>query len=239
MKMFILNSLNKLGLVVRAYSPKNHKKAMLQYVLDAFNIDCVLDVGANTGQYGMELLEMNYRGHILSFEPLSNAYSQLNDRSSSHTKWEAVNAALGSEEGESEIHVSENLVSSSLLEIEEQHIEAAPTSRLIDKEVIQVLPAAQFIGKFEEKNILLKIDTQGFEMEVLKGAGDSLNKVVALELELSFQELYKGGPKAWDVMKYLDDKGFELYNLFEEFTDSRHKLLQSNAFFINKNLLNS
>jgi hypothetical protein len=81
--------------------------------------------------------------------------------------------------------------------------------------------------------ILLKVDTQGYEMEVLKGAGGLLGRTVALQLELSLVPLYEGAPTIAQMISFAADNGFELFNLIPGFRDKRSgRLLQADGFFV-------
>jgi hypothetical protein len=68
-------------------------------LFDSFGINVVLDVGANVGLYAKDLRGARYKGRIVSFEPLSSAYSHLLKNKKADASWEAFNMALGDKEG--------------------------------------------------------------------------------------------------------------------------------------------
>src|SRR5690242_19513073 len=97
--------------------------------LRVHDINLVLDVGANTGQFGQNLRALGYTGHIVSFEPLSGAHRVLVKTASRDKKWSVPQkVAIGGHSGTVEIHVSANSVSSSVLAMLDAHVAAAPES---------------------------------------------------------------------------------------------------------------
>ena len=177
------------------------------------NFDLILDVGANRGQYVSELRKnLGYQGHIVSFEPLSEARKIIKEKCVKDDRWQVVECALGSESGTSTIHVAGNLASSSLLEMLPRHTDAAPTSAMVSTETIEVKRLDEIFDEWVpqgSKRILMKIDTQGFELEVLKGAKGVIDQVDALQLELNATSLYKDAPFAEVVMAHVRELGFE------------------------------
>ena len=120
------------------------------------------------------------------------------------------------------------------------HLEAAPQSKYVkqqtvpverlDELALQMLPS---LGR-----LLIKVDTQGYEMEVLKGAEGLLQRTAAIQLELSLVPLYEGAPKFVDMIAYVESKGFELFSLVSGFSDRRiGRLLQVDGFFVRPELI--
>lgn len=176
-------------------------------------IDLIFDIGANEGQFGEMIYKLGYKGKMVSFEPLEDAYKKLVKKTKKFHNWVAAErCAVGDMDGEIEINVSGNSLSSSILEMNEIHSSNAPNSAYIRKEktkIIKLDTAAQKYIK-DEKNILLKIDTQGAEEKVLKGAVQFLNNVKGLIVEMSLVELYNGQALFPDIWKMLKAHNFEL-----------------------------
>src|SRR5688572_19841693 len=103
-------------------------------IIQENSITLVLDVGANRGTYGLEIRRSGYTGRLVSFEPISSVFSQLKACSSSDAAWECRQTALGSEDGKSEIHISQNFASSSLLPITDVTVSAAPYAAYVKTE---------------------------------------------------------------------------------------------------------
>ena len=134
--MSILNkikkSLWKYNLNIDRFSITKNYLYRRQKILKHFNIDLVIDVGANVGQYALELRDLNYEGNIVSFEPLKEEFKILEKKASKDSMWKTFNYALGSRNGIEKINISENSYSSSILELLPDHIENAPQSKFKD-----------------------------------------------------------------------------------------------------------
>jgi FkbM family methyltransferase len=199
------------------------------------NISVVFDVGANEGQYAHELFEAGYGGSVVSFEPLSDAFSSLKNRAQAIPNWKVVNVALGENEDFSLINVSGNSQSSSLLFMLGRHEESCPESKCYRQEKIRVERLSSYWTQHCENDdsVWLKIDVQGFELSVLKGAGDFLKKAAAIELELSLVPLYKGQPLMGEMIKFLNENGFSLVAVQEIFSDPEtRETLQMDGIFL-------
>jgi FkbM family methyltransferase len=205
-----------------------------------FDIDTVLDVGANVGQYGAGLRASGYRGRIVSFEPLSDAYARLARRCAHDPQWTASRAAVGAEAGELEINISANSYSSSLLPMTSAHTGAAPGSEYVGTERVPVTTLADVLPAHDvdPARSWLKIDTQGYEAPVLDGAGPRLGGFAAVQLELSFVPLYAGQALFDDLVARLTGAGFTLFGLEAGFSDPRTgRTLQCDGVFVRSDLV--
>lgn len=228
------------GLELHRYIPARSAAAQLQAMLIFHKVDLILDVGANVGQFGLELRKhIGYRGRIVSFEPTAAAYNALLENADSDAKWFVEErCAIGATEGFIEINVSENSVSSSALPMLQSHINAAPNSGYISVERVPLCPLDSLSPKWlaAAETTLLKIDTQGFESEVLKGATETLNNVRGIQLELSLVPLYEGQKLMADLIEEIGEMGFELWGMYPAFCDEKSgRLLQVDAIFFRPN----
>jgi hypothetical protein len=144
---------------------------------------------------------------------------------------------MGSSIGEIVINIAGNSVSSSVLPMLDSHISAAPISGYVGQESVplftldSVLP--DILGKF--KNPFLKIDTQGFEGEVLNGAKNVLSHIRGVQLELSLVTLYEGQHLWQEMISRLNNEGFVLWTILPGFTDPKNgKTLQVDGVFFRK-----
>lgn len=196
-------------------------------------IDLVIDIGANIGQYGVSLRKSGYSGRICSFEPLPEAHSALQLIASRDPGWLVhQRCALGAKPGEALIHVSGNSYSSSLLPMTATHVQAAPDSAYVGSVLTPVHTIDELAGMVlpDAKRIFLKIDTQGYELEVLRGGRSTLKQVRVVQLELSLCSLYEGQPLYREVLDFLEDEGFEPWVFLPGFEDkSSHRMLQIEA----------
>ena len=166
---------------------------------------------------------------------MKKEFNILNDRCSSYPNWSAENIALGDFNGNSSINISENSVSSSLLDILPDHTSSAPASKFIEKEDIRVVTLDQFftVQNIKSSSIFLKLDVQGFEMEVLKGAQANFDKIKMLHVELTLDELYKNGALFDDIYTYLRSVGFKLVGVEPGFSRvDTGELLQMDGLFV-------
>jgi FkbM family methyltransferase len=202
---------------------------MLVKILHDSDVDLVIDVGANIGQYALSIFNSRYQGRVLSFEPQSEAYSLLCSNLSSWPRWSAApRCALGSIPGKQSLNISTNSVSSSLLDMESKHLHAAPSSAYASTEIVDVirLDDVDFIAQ----RPFLKIDAQGYEGHILDGAGDTLVKAFGVQIEISLTELYSGQPSYLEILNRLDKLGFRIWDIKLGFRDKiSRRLLQADV----------
>src|SRR3954452_3850083 len=213
--------------------------ARVAAMLDHFGLDTVLDVGANIGQYASALRASGYRRRIVSCEPLSDAYEHLQRRSAGDAGWTPLRTAVGAEPGTLTINVSANSYSSSLLPMTRAHSDAAPGSEFVRTESVPVTTVAELIGErdIDPARTLLKVDTQGYEPQVLDGAGELLNQFAAVALELSFVPLYEGQQLFDELVERMRGAGYVLYGLEAGFSDPRTgRMLQCDGLFVRPQL---
>ncbi|SHO64485.1 FkbM family methyltransferase [Algoriphagus zhangzhouensis] len=236
--MIITNTLQKIlkkfGLKIGKF-PEPDKKRRLK-IMRNFQINKVLDVGANTGSYGKELREMGYEGEIISFEPTDLAYSFLEKKCAKDSKWNCIQLALGDIDRTAHINISLNSKSSSLLEILPLSIENAPDSKFVGKEKVQVKALDQMQDELLSPgdHLMLKIDTQGYEKNILEGGRAILEKVKVVQLELSFEPLYRNEPTFFEMISYMEELGFEIFSLETDLSFSNPKngkMLQVDCIF--------
>jgi FkbM family methyltransferase len=170
-------------------------EAQLAAVLARFEISCVLDVGANVGQYALMLRERGFGGRIVSFEPVADAHAALVKRAAADPRWQiAPRMAIGDRDGEVELEVSAESDMSSILPQSELLRRISPSSAVLRRERVSMvrLESAARPYLLPEDRIFLKIDTQGFEPQVLAGAGSLMARLCGLQLEMSLVRCYEG-----------------------------------------------
>ncbi len=208
-------------------------------LFNRLNFDLVLDVGAHEGGFVNEIRSIGYKREIFSFEPVIESFEILSKKSLSDNSWRVFNYALGETEDKLEINISNNFVSSSILSANENHIKAAPDSISLTKQIVDIKTVDRIFSELElgnYKSMLLKIDTQGFEQQVLNGAMENLNKFKAIKLELSNIHLYKDSFYFYEISEWLYQRGFNLVSIENGFYDKNNfELLQFDGLFLNKN----
>ena len=212
----------------------------LREVLRRLDIDCVLDIGANVGQYH-DLLrnKVFYDGMIVSFEPVARHVETLRERSRDDHNWHIEGYALGSHDGTLPLNVMVSDQFSSFLEPNPEAVrEFADLNKPCHSETVNVrtldvvLPVLQRQLGFHRP--YLKIDTQGFDVEVLRGASQTLPSIKALQTEASVIGIYKGMPRYMETIRYLDERGFDITGLYPVSRDRALRLVEFDCVMINR-----
>ena len=222
LKQQIKKHLHSVGIEAHRYHPTASPLARLMAALREFNIDLVIDIGANDGQFARELRVGGYTRRIVSFEPLTSAHARLLESSKHDSDWQVHSrCALGDRLGEIELNIAGNSVSSSILPMLSTHSSAAPGSAYLGHESaplttvdVAVLPYFEYA-----QAPLLKIDTQGYEWPVLDGAAATLPKVRGVLMELSLVPLYEVQHFWRECIDRLQAEGFVLWALEPVFID--------------------
>lgn len=227
--------LRKTGIDIVRYEPNKYPMLRRKMIMDHHTIDHVLDVGANYGQYGMQLRNIGYQGKIDSFEPIHREYEKLRKRCEPDSQWTAHQMALGAEEMEAEINISDEYSQvSSLQPMLESSVERRSFWRHTSTETIQVKTLDSFFGAITSGSarIMLKIDTQGYEKNVLDGAMKSLPAVQLLQLEMSLVPLYENELLFSDMLELLESCGFHLVSIEPGMQDEKTgQLFQVDGIF--------
>lgn len=232
-KAFVRNRLRSAGWDLKRYDPHSSDAWRLVRQLGFHQIDVVLDVGANTGQFAGSLRNAGFKGRIVSFEPSTAAHAALLRQAQGDPNWViAPRTAIGDHDGTIRLNLAGNSVSSSVLPMLPLHGKAAPESQYIGSEsvVLRTLDSlsAEFVHKSER--IFLKIDVQGFESKVLQGAAQFLPMVSGLQLEMSLVPLYQGELLYHPMLHQIQALGFELWSVVPGFFDPEScRLLQFDA----------
>jgi FkbM family methyltransferase len=217
------NMLRSIGLEVSFANTAVTEQNILRPLFQRREFTFVLDVGANAGQYGLLVRSCGHRGPIISFEPLTAPHEKLVACAASDPLWTvAERAALGARAGRATMNVAGNSVSSSLLSMNARHLDAAPHSAFVGTETIDVVALDDCIERYvaARKRGFMKIDTQGYEMEVLRGAHRSLSeKIDVVQTELSLVELYAGQPLMLEVCNFLKQYNFNLRHIIPGLKD--------------------
>lgn len=193
-----------------------HSYRLICSLLKDKNIELVLDVGANKGQYAEGLFSSGYKGHILSFDPLLECHETLVEKSKQNPNWSiAERMALGDSEGELLLNVSANLESSSLLTVTKYHEEIAPLAATVRQEKVKVRTLDSMASDLNlAQKTLLKLDVQGYEYQVLLGADQLLKDISGIQLEMALTKSYEN-EKDFDFLhQYVSGLGFHPYQFF-------------------------
>jgi FkbM family methyltransferase len=227
-----MNNLQKFKITLKKYFPgiiypilgrKNSYLYDRSKILEHLKIDTLFDIGANIGQYGHTIRHFNFNGKIVSFEPMKNAFENLKSLSENDSNWLVRNYGLGDSDTELTINISENSVSSSLLEDKPKLGEMVPATRYIAKEKVVIKRLDSIIDEFcdADSKLFVKIDAQGFEPKILDGCKGCMDRILGFQLELPFIELYKGEKTFFEMTNLMDTFGFKLIALEPGWNDPK------------------
>jgi FkbM family methyltransferase len=188
--------------------------------LQRFEIDTVIDVGANAGQYGEWLRTLGYKGRIFSVEPNPAAFDRLKARAAQDQAWSCYQFGAGERDERVTLGISELDCFSSLLK-PTSYLEALDARASVQTECEVQVRRLDDLLEDEElgTKILIKVDTQGYEKAVLAGASRLLVRAIGVQLELSLTPLYVGQPPFEEMIGLVRRAGFSPYALWEVGTD--------------------
>lgn len=209
----------------------------LKSIFNRYEIDCVMDVGGNKGQYHDFLRdEVGFEGLIITFEPVAQYVQLLRERAKSDLNWRIFAHALGAIETTMEINVTSSPGLNSFLEPSTTHVEGFWDQVSIKKETVQIKPLdlifKELQTEFKFSKIYLKLDTQGFDLEVIKGGTQSLSEITALQSEASVKPIYQGMPNFNTTIKTCEDFGFELSGTFPVSLDDELRLIEFDCVMV-------
>ncbi len=194
------------------------------WVLRELNVNVVLDVGANRGQFAKRLRRDGYTGRIVSFEPIPHIADELEKAAAEDPDWRVLRYALGERDETVEINVSEGQGRlSSLLPASEF---GRSWSSRIDAGTPVSVAVRRLDGLFDEAlagvgepRVYLKLDTQGFDLQAFAGAGERAADIVGMQSELSVVPLYEGMPHLTEQLSTYEAAGFQLTGMFPVIID--------------------
>ncbi len=233
---YLLKSIaGKFGIGIHRLSPTTDPTFQIVKCLQKFDINIVLDIGANSGQFCRGLRSMGYDKTVVSFEPLIDAHAKLKKNALNDKNWKIhPRGAIGNFNGEISINVSKNSVSSSFLPMLEAHLSAAVESAYIKSELTPIRMLDEVASSYilKNSNLFIKVDTQGFEWQVLDGGAATFKRAHGILLELSLVKLYEGQRLWLEIISRLEEMGFALWGLQNGFTDPESgRTLQVDAIF--------
>ncbi|MFD4576202.1 FkbM family methyltransferase [Streptomyces sp. NPDC058417] len=186
-------------------------------MLDLYGVNVVLDVGANHGQYARRLRRAGYRGRIVSFEPTSAAFARLEEAAAGDPDWFTHRYGLGREETTAEIHTGWNTMNS-LLDASDYGRDRYSRFTTRDTEEIRVRRLDQVLDEalagLDDPRPFLKMDTQGYDLEVFAGAGKRIGEFAGMQSEVAVLRLYEGSPGMGEAVAAYEAAGFGITGMY-------------------------
>jgi FkbM family methyltransferase len=187
-------------------------------ILRELEINCVLDVGANVGQFGRRLRRGGYEGRIASFEPLAEFATKLRRRAQKDRRWRVHEYALGDEDTTAEINATPGSSLSSLLPASEfgkewsKKLETSVKQEIRIRRLDNVLD--EVLDGVSDPRVYLKLDTQGYDLLAFRGAGERLSDILAMQSEVSCLPIYEGMPELEEQLGAYRAAGFDLAGMY-------------------------
>jgi FkbM family methyltransferase len=218
-KRIVQRVLNRLGYqIMRLPAPHSHER-LIAALLPALRVNCVIDVGGHRGEFYRLLRRAGYQGRVVSFEPFGESFQHLRRITAGDPDWRGWDVALGREAGTLSLNVPDSTSFASFLRpndyCEARFPEARWSGRAVPvgvKRLDSLYP--EVVAGIERPRVFLKMDTQGWDSQVIDGAGAVLADVVALQSEISAIPIYDGMRTLMESVAHYESLGFELTNLF-------------------------
>ncbi len=178
-------------------------------IIGSLPLATVVDVGANVGQFSLLVRALHPDAQIVAFEPLPDAAARYRQVFHGDSRAVLHEAAISPARGTATMHVSASADSSSLLPISERQSELFPGTQEVGTTDVEAGPLDAFVSaELVVPPALLKIDVQGFELEVLRGSLSLLPGFAYVYVEASFEALYTDQALFDDVARFLETEGF-------------------------------
>lgn len=205
-------------------------------ICNSMEILTVFDVGANVGQFSKDVRRHSFRGKIYSYEPVQETFSKLVSNFKNDSEWEGIKKGVGRMAGTLEINLSANAgLSTSFMDMGERHLIDFPDSRYIGTETVEVTTIDEQIYdlKIEPNELAVKIDVQGFELEVLWGMSNYIKDIKCVLIEASLTPLYLGEPTLSEIIAFLEKHNHRVVDIFRGVQSRSGHLLQVDLISVN------
>lgn len=219
--------------------PKLDMAEHLQEIFAKYSIDLVLDVGANRGQYiDFIRTQVEFDGPLICFEPDPGLAGDIEKKVTVDRHLKVYPLALGSENTEMEFNCMLNAEFNSFLTPDHSVVTHCDQNRVSERRSVQVRTLESMLDSLGYDalmpRIYLKMDTQGYDLEVMKGCGKYLEKIVAVQSEISFLPIYEGMPSYRESLDFFANLGFDVTGLFPVNRDPQKRIIEMDCVMLNK-----
>lgn len=210
---FVKSSMETAGVSVSWYPPPDSYERQLQEYFREMQINCVLDVGAYDGRSAAALRASGFKGRIISFEPVPASYQQLQQTMGNDPLWTGQPFGLSSASRKTVINTYARGVFNSLLTLKADAEDAYRLDKLQHGQVEIELRRLdeilhELISKVDSPKVFVKIDTQGHDVDVIRGATGCLSKIMGFQSELAAVQIYEGMPSMAESLEFYKSCGF-------------------------------
>ena len=193
------------------------QRTQLPALFQMYGVNCVIDVGAHEGEYAKRLRAGGYDGRIVSFEPVPRAFEELAREAEDDPEWAVHQLALGREDGTTTINAVPGTLSSIRPPTE---LGARRYRRLREPERIEVEVRRldgildDLLNGLDPPRPYLKLDTQGFDLDVFAGVGDRIREFAGMQSELPLMPIYEGVPRLPEALPIYEAAGFDVAAMY-------------------------
>ena len=206
----------------------------LQWLLETNNVDLVVDVGANEGQFAQRVRRV-YAGEIVSFEPVSAPFARLAQLAHRDPRWSVHQLALGSADATATIHVASDTSFSSLLPANEFSRQRFRRSAVLSEEAVCVKRLDEVLAPLlgtTRRHLFLKLDTQGYDLEVFNGLGTQVDQVMVMQSEISLVTIYNGMPRWTEAIDTYERAGLHVAGMFPVTRDGDGRIIEYDCLLV-------
>lgn len=209
----------KLSIVPARLKHRWPQRMFLKSFLDGLRIDCVVDVGANEGQYASELRRIGYKGLILSFEPDPAVFERLRERTNADPRWLAFNVALGINSNPASFNIMNvSLFNSFRKPSEKQTSHYQGANKIYKTITVKVERLDEIFSALKNEHrfnrVFLKMDTQGYDTQVFRGAERIHSEIWGLQSEVPIQKIYEDMEDWADQIDIYRACGYEIAGMY-------------------------
>ena len=210
-----------MALIEKIFNPLSsfHHKRISRYLCE-LDIEKVIDIGAHRGEFLESILKIKKVNSFYAFEPQKNIFEELNKKFSDNQRVTLFNYAMDKEITNKKIKINKFSMTSSLAEINEKSLYLKVKNFLTfsklnfeDEYEIQTNTVDKIFENISLQKALLKIDVEGFEMNVIEGSQTKLKEIPFILLENQFGNHYKNS-NFKDIINILSKQNFEIYKKF-------------------------
>lgn len=198
-------------------------------------IQTIIDVGANTGQFARHIIQFFPQARLFCFEPLAEPFAELQRWAKTQAgQVRAFNVALGAEDGEAQMfRHTEHSASSSLLTTTDVCNQLYPQTRAQDTVPVNLTTLDAALGEQSlPPELLIKLDTQGYERQVIAGATETFRQAHACIVEANLYKLYDQQPSFIELAVLLNDFGFRYAGNLEQTYSASGEVVYVDAVFL-------
>jgi FkbM family methyltransferase len=237
-KDFIMNEIENSPSILKN---ERHIKKVVELV-SLFNLqknDSIIDIGSAFGNVGIYFATAFPMSKVYCFEPIKESFDKLLENTQPYSNIIPFNIAIGNPVGEFEeaiMHITHNFYSSSILNIDNSNSNEYLSSAMkeVKTENVKVASLDTMLQNNKDYFNIMKIDVQGYELEVLKGAKKTLKSTKIILLEMQNHENYISAPSYHEIDLFLRESGFNLFDIIPSIYNNR-RLYEWDAIYVNKN----